>query len=57
MLFCGLEGGTEEQEGESPSVFNRQEASTLLVLIQDLLTQMTPAVLKPEVRRAAMSSH
>ena len=40
LLFCGLEGGTEEQEGDSPSVFNRQEASTLLVLIQDLLQQM-----------------
>ena len=37
MLFCGLQGGTEEQEGDSPSVFNRQEAATLLVLIQDLL--------------------
>ena len=34
FLFCGLEGGQEEQEGDSPSVFNRQEASTMLVLIQ-----------------------
>ena len=37
MLFCGMEGGTEEQEGDSPSVFNRQEASTLLVLINMML--------------------
>ena len=48
LLFCGLEAGTEEQEGDSPSVFNRQEATTLLVLIQDLLTQMGPGALKPE---------
>ena len=40
MLFCGLEGGQEEQEGDSPSYFNRYESSTVAVLIQDLIDSM-----------------
>ena len=43
MLFCGLEGGVEEQEGDSPSVFNRPECSTTLVLIADLLRELGPS--------------
>lgn len=49
MLFCGLEGGQEEQEEDSPSYFNRQEASTILVLIADLLESMKGNLLQEEI--------
>lgn len=49
MLFCGLEGGQEEQEGDSPSYFNRQEASTVLVLLSDLLDSMKGSLQQEEV--------
>ncbi|KAL1500036.1 hypothetical protein AB1Y20_012713 [Prymnesium parvum] len=49
MLFCGLEGGREEQEGDSPSYFNRHEASTILVLISDLLNSMKSELRQEEI--------
>ena len=49
MLFCGLQGGQEEQEGDSPSVFNRQEASVMLVFIQELIDAMGGSLEQHEI--------
>ena len=48
MLFCSLEGGQEEREGDSPSWFNRQEAFVLLEIISDLLKGCEQDGLKQE---------
>ena len=37
LLFCAVEGGVEEREGDSPSFFNRQEAVVISDLISELL--------------------
>ena len=49
MLFCSLEGSCEEREGDSPSYFNRTEATTILALVKSLLSSCADAITEEEV--------
>ena len=49
MLFCSLDGSSEEQEGDSPSFFNRHEATTILALVKSLLSSCADAIAEDEV--------